>query len=48
MAVNSANQVRDRFSVDAWASLADLEQTVAEMREQSSRAKMLPLPWACC
>jgi uncharacterized alpha-E superfamily protein len=34
MAVNSANQVRDRFSVDAWASLADLEQTVAEMRER--------------
>lgn len=34
MAVNSASQVRDRFSVDAWASLADLEQTVAEMRER--------------
>jgi uncharacterized circularly permuted ATP-grasp superfamily protein/uncharacterized alpha-E superfamily protein len=32
-AVNSANQVRDRFSVDAWASLADLERTVAAMRK---------------
>lgn len=31
-AVNSANQVRDRFSVDAWASLADLERTVSAMR----------------
>lgn len=33
LAVNSANQVRDRFSVDAWASLADLERTVANMRK---------------
>ena len=33
LAVNSANQVRDRFSVDAWASLADLERTVASMRK---------------
>lgn len=33
LAVNSANQVRDRFSVDAWASLADLEQTVEVMRQ---------------
>ncbi|MCY0152413.1 alpha-E domain-containing protein [Hoeflea alexandrii] len=32
MAVNAANQVRDRFSVDAWASLADLERTVGNMR----------------
>lgn len=32
LAVNSANHVRDRFSVDAWASLADLERTVANMR----------------
>lgn len=31
-AVNAANQVRDRFSVDAWASLADLERTVEKMR----------------
>jgi uncharacterized alpha-E superfamily protein len=30
MAVNAANQVRDRFSVDAWASLADLERTVEQ------------------
>jgi len=30
-AVNAANQVRDRFSVDAWASLADLETTVEKM-----------------
>ncbi|MCC0034447.1 MAG: circularly permuted type 2 ATP-grasp protein [Hoeflea sp.] len=33
MAVNAANQVRDRFSVDAWASLADLERTVGNMRK---------------
>jgi len=33
LAVNSANQVRDRFSVDAWASLADLERTVGQMRQ---------------
>jgi uncharacterized alpha-E superfamily protein len=32
MAVNAANQVRDRFSVDAWASLADLEQTGGNAR----------------
>ena len=32
LAVNAANQVRDRFSVDAWASLADLERTVGKMR----------------
>ncbi|WP_417423827.1 circularly permuted type 2 ATP-grasp protein [Hoeflea sp.] len=32
MAVNSANQVRDRFSVDAWSSLADLEGAVGKMR----------------
>ena len=31
-AVNAASQVRDRFSVDAWASLADLERTVAKLR----------------
>ncbi|AKI01665.1 hypothetical protein IMCC20628_02971 [Hoeflea sp. IMCC20628] len=30
-AVNAANQVRDRFSVDAWASLADLETTIEKM-----------------
>ncbi|MCY0093980.1 circularly permuted type 2 ATP-grasp protein [Hoeflea ulvae] len=30
-AVNAANRVRDRFSVDAWASLADLETTIAKM-----------------
>ena len=33
LAVNAANQVRDRFSVDAWASLADLERTVGNMRQ---------------
>ncbi|WP_420408393.1 circularly permuted type 2 ATP-grasp protein [Hoeflea sp.] len=33
MAVNAANQVRDRFSVDAWASLNDLEKTLARMRK---------------
>lgn len=32
-AVNAASQVRDRFSVDAWASLADLERTVGNMRK---------------
>ncbi|OCW57150.1 circularly permuted type 2 ATP-grasp protein [Hoeflea olei] len=33
MAVNSASTVRDRFSVDAWASLADLERTVARLAD---------------
>lgn len=33
LAVSAANKLRDRFSVDAWASLADLEQTVARMRK---------------
>lgn len=33
LAVNAANTVRDRFSVDAWASLADLERTVEKMRD---------------
>ena len=33
LAVNAANQVRDRFSVDAWASLADLERTLGKMRK---------------
>ena len=32
-AVNAANQIRDRFSVDAWASLADLERTIGRMRK---------------
>ncbi|MGJ8572655.1 MAG: circularly permuted type 2 ATP-grasp protein [Hoeflea sp.] len=32
-AVNAASRVRDRFSVDAWASLADLERTVGNMRK---------------
>ncbi|MEQ8305368.1 MAG: circularly permuted type 2 ATP-grasp protein [Hoeflea sp.] len=33
MAVNAANHVRDRFSVDAWASLNDLEKTLGKMRK---------------
>jgi hypothetical protein len=47
-AVNSANQVRDRFSVDAWASLADLERTVAAMRKTVVPAMTPPPPWVCC
>ncbi|PWW01665.1 putative circularly permuted ATP-grasp superfamily protein [Hoeflea marina] len=30
-AVNSASHIRDRFSVDAWASLTDLQRTLAKM-----------------
>ncbi|MFU8882611.1 MAG: circularly permuted type 2 ATP-grasp protein [Rhodobacterales bacterium] len=30
-AVNSASQVRDRFSVDAWSALKDLEKTMGRM-----------------
>ena len=30
-ATGSANRLRDRFSIDAWASLADLQKTVERM-----------------
>ena len=32
-AVNSASRIRDRFSVDGWAALVDLEKTIARMAE---------------
>lgn len=32
-AVGSAGRIRDRFSVDAWSSLADLERTVGRLAE---------------
>ncbi len=32
-AVNAASRIRDRFSVDGWAALADLEKTMARMSE---------------
>lgn len=37
LAVSAANKLRDRFSVDAWASLADLERTVGQMRQSVAR-----------
>lgn len=36
-ATGSANRLRDRFSIDAWASLADLQKTVERMRETVAR-----------
>ena len=32
-AVNAASQIRDRFSVDGWAALKDMEKTMARMAE---------------
>ena len=31
-AVNAANQIRDRFSVDGWAALQDMEKTLTRMQ----------------
>ena len=35
-AVNSASQIRDRFSVDGWAALKDLEKTMASMEQTAT------------
>ena len=35
-ATGSAGRVRDRFSVDAWASLSDLQKTVKKMSQSAS------------
>ncbi len=32
-AVNAASRIRDRFSVDGWAALADLEKSIARMAQ---------------
>ena len=36
-ATGSANRLRDRFSIDAWASLADLQKTVERMSQSVDR-----------